>query len=116
MKDALAYVVLLLGGIITATVGAVAHRAYPPFGLVACLAMVLLTAVFARTWLGFAGLGLFAGAWAVLTFVWALEGPAGSVLIVQDGLGVGWLVGSGIAITLAALVPSRLLVGADGSR
>ncbi|MFW7414423.1 hypothetical protein [Demequina sp. SO4-18] len=116
MKDSLAYVVLLSGGLITATVGAVAHRTYPPLGLVMCLLMVALGAAFARTWLAWPGLGVFAGAWMTMTFVWALEGPGGSVLIVQDPLGIGWLAGGSIAIVVASLLPSRLLVGGHGPR
>ncbi|MFW2513958.1 hypothetical protein ACNI3K_09290 [Demequina sp. SO4-13] len=116
MKDSLGYAVLLGGGLVTATVGAVAHRTYPPFGVVMCLLMVALGAAFARTWLAWPGLALFAGAWMAMTFVWALEGPGGSVLIVQDPLGVAWLAGGSIAIVVAAVVPSRLLVGAHGPR
>lgn len=116
MKDALGYAVLLIGGLIVASVGAVAHRAYPPIGVVLCVAMVVLAATFARTWLSWLGIGVFAGAWMTMTFVWALEGPGGSVLIVQDDLGIGWLVGASLAIVAAALLPSKLLVGARGTR
>ncbi|WP_062135930.1 hypothetical protein [Demequina aestuarii] len=116
MKDVLGFAVLLFGGVITASVGAVAHRGFPPLGVVLCVMMVALGAVFARTWLGWAGLGLFAGAWMTMTFVWALEGPGGSVLIVQDALGIGWLAGGAIAIVAASVMPSRLLVGAHGPR
>ncbi|MFN3867190.1 MAG: hypothetical protein ACK4MD_10835 [Demequina sp.] len=116
MKDLLGYTVLLFGGIITASVGAVAHRGYPPLGVVLCVIMVALAGTFARTWLGWGGLGLFAGAWITMTFVWALEGPGGSVLIIQDALGVGWLVGGSLAIMVAALMPAKLLVGAHGPR
>lgn len=116
MKDALGYAVLIIGGVIVASVGAVAHRAYPWLGVALCVAMVALAAAFARTWLSWSGLGLFAGAWMTMTFVWALEGPGGSVLIVQDRLGVGWLVGGALAVVVAALLPSTLLVGARGTR
>lgn len=116
MKDVLGYAVLLIGGVITASVGAVAHRGFAPLGVVLCVLMVGLGAAFARTWLAWTGLGLFAGAWMTMTFVWALEGPGGSVLIVQDALGVGWLAGGALAIVAAAVVPSRLLVGAHGPR
>lgn len=116
MKVVLGYAVLLIGGVITASVGAVAHRGFPPLGVALCVIMVAMGAAFARTWLGWAGLGLFAGAWMTMTFVWALEGPGGSVLIVQDALGIGWLVGGAVAIVAAAVVPTRLLVGAHGPR
>ncbi|WP_084106033.1 hypothetical protein [Demequina sp. NBRC 110056] len=116
MKDALAYLVLIAGGIITASVGAVAHRGYVPWGLVASILMVGLAAVFSRAWLGFTGLGVFAGAWLVATFVWSLNGPGGSVLIVQDAVGVAWLAGATVMIVASALVPTRVLVGAHGTR
>ncbi|MFV0634209.1 hypothetical protein [Demequina sp.] len=115
MKDALAYAVLACGGVITASVGAVAHRGYPPFGVLACVVMVALAAVFARAWLGYGGLGVFAGTWMVATFVWSLEGPGGSVLIAQDALGVAWLAGASIVIVAASVVPSKWLVGEHGT-
>lgn len=116
MKEVLGYGVLLAGGIIVASVGAVAHRGNAPLGVILCVAMVALGATFARTWLSWLGLGLFAGAWTAMTFVWAMEGPGGSVLIVQDALGVGWLVGGALAIVVASVLPSKVLVGAHGAR
>ncbi|WP_084039389.1 hypothetical protein [Demequina sp. NBRC 110053] len=116
MKVALAYAVLAVGGLITASVGAVAHRGYAPWGLVASILMVGLAAVFSRAWLGFTGLTLFAGAWLVATFVWSLNGPGGSVLIVQDALGIAWLAGATMMVVASALVPTRILVGDHGTR
>lgn len=113
MRDSLGYVVLALAGLLTATVGAVAYRSIPPFGVVIAIVMVLAAAVFARAWLSWSGLGVFAGLWAMTTMVWSLNGPGGSVLIAQDGLGVTWLVGAGVAIVIAAFVPKKLLVGED---
>jgi len=115
MKVALAYLVLAAGGLITASVGAVAHRGYPPLGVIGAVVMVAFAAVFARTWLGFAGLAVFAGTWVAMTLVWSLDGPGGSVLIAQDGLGISWLVGSAVVIVAASIVPSRVLVGGHGS-
>lgn len=116
MKEVLGYAVLLAGGIIVASVGAVAHRGYPPFGVVLCVLMVALGATFARTWLSWSGLSLFAGAWLAMTFVWALEGPGGSMLIIQDALGIGWLGGGALAIVTASVLPTKVLVGAHGAR
>lgn len=116
MKDALGYAIVVLGGLITASVGAVAHRGFPPYGAIASIAMVACAAVFARAWLGFAGVGAFAAAWLVMTFVWALEGPGGSVLIAQDSLGIAWLVGGTVMIMAASVVPTKLLAGEHGTR
>lgn len=116
MKDALGYLVLALGGIITASVGAVAHRGYPPFGLIGSVLMVGLAAVFARAWLGFTGVGVLGGAWVLATFVWSMNGPGGSVLIAQDALGIGWLVGGTLMVVAASVVPTKVLVGGHGSR
>ena len=116
MKDALGYAVLAVGGIITASVGAVAHRGYAPFGLIASIAMVGLAALFARTWLGFAGIGVLGGGWVIATFVWSMNGPGGSVLIAQDALGIGWLLGGTLMIVAASVVPNKVLVGGHGSR
>lgn len=111
MKVVLGYAVLVAGGIVSASVGAVAHRSVPPIGLIGCVVMVLFAAAFARAWLGWAGLGVLAGAWLVTTSVWALEGSGGSVLIVQDAWGIGWLVGAAVAIVAVSVIPSRVLVG-----
>lgn len=116
MKVVLAYSVLVAGGLVTATVGAVAYRSIPPFGLLGCVAMVLLASLFARTWLGWAGLGAYAGVWLTATSVWALEGSGGSVLIVQDAWGIGWLIGAAAAIVVAAALPARVLVGRNVAR
>lgn len=116
MKVVLGYVVLVVGGIITATVGAVAYRSTPPLGLIGCVLMVLFAAAFARAWLGWSGLGAYAGVWLVTTSLWALEGSGGSVLIVQDAWGIGWLVGAVIAIVVVSVLPTRVLVGSHVSR
>lgn len=111
MKHALAYVVVVVAGLATAGVGAVAHRAFPPVGLIAAVVMVLFAAAFSRAWLTWSGLAAFASGWGVATFVLALEGSGGSVLIAQDALGLGWLIGCAIAIVAAAAIPSRMIVG-----
>ncbi len=116
MKQALGYLVLIGGGIVTASVGAVAYRSIPPVGVIGCVLMVLLAATFARTWLSWSGLATFAGTWMAATFVWALEGPAGSVLIAQDALGVGWLAGAAAAIIVTSTLPRKVLVGDYGAR
>lgn len=105
------YLILALGGAIVATVGSVAYRSIPPFGVILACVMVLFTAVFARTWLSWTGLGLFAAVWMSLTFVWTLEGPGGSVLIAADTLGYAWLAGGVAAIIVAAVLPRKMLVG-----
>ena len=111
MKDSVGYLVLLVSGAIVATVGSVAYRSIPPFGVALAIVMVALAAVFARAWLSWTGLGLFAAVWMSVTFVWTLAGPGGSVLIAADTLGYAWLAGGVIAIVVAALLPKKLLVG-----
>ncbi len=111
MKDSVGYLVLLVSGAIVATVGSVAYRSIPPFGVALAIVMVAFAAVFARAWLSWTGLGLFAAVWMSVTFVWTLAGPGGSVLIAADTLGYAWLAGGVIAIVVAALLPKKLLVG-----
>ena len=111
MKDSLGYVILAVAGLLVATVGSVAYRSIPPFGVALCVAMVLMGAVFARTWLSWSGLGIYALLCVGAVFLWTLEGPGGSVLIAADGLGYGWLAGAAGAIVVAALLPRKLLVG-----
>lgn len=116
MKVVLGYIVLVAGGLVTATVGAVAYRSIPPLGLIGCVVMVLFASLFARAWLGWTGLGAYAGVWLMATSIWALEGSGGSVLIVQDAWGIGWLAGAAVAIMVAAVVPTRVLVGSNVAR
>lgn len=113
MKDTVGYVVVSLAGLLTATVGAVAYRSLAPWGAVMAILMVLAAAIFARAWLSWTGLGLYAGLWGMATLVWSLNGPGGSVLIAQDVLGITWLVGAAVAIVVAAVLPVKLLVGDD---
>jgi len=111
IRSALAYVVLALAGLVTALVGATAHRALPPIGAVLCIVLMIAATVFARSWKDWLGVSIFAGFWAVMTYVLALEGPGGSVLIATDGLGYSWLIGGAAAIVVVCMVPRTLLFG-----
>ncbi|WP_061963894.1 hypothetical protein [Demequina aurantiaca] len=111
IRSALGYLVLAIVGLIAALVGASAYRAIAPFGLVLCILLMLVATVFARTWKEWSGIAVFAGAWAVLTYVLSLEGPGGSLLIATDGYGYGWLFGGSLAIVVVCLIPRRVLFG-----
>ena len=113
LKRILGLVALLFIGAAVAAVGALSHRTYPYVGVAAVIAMTLTAALFARLWHDWAGLSAFAGAWAVVVFVLAQEGPGGSVLIVDDALGKMYLLGSAIAIVIVAMVPGFLLKGRE---
>lgn len=95
-------------GAITALVGAGAHRALGWTGLGLCLAMMVAATVFARAWRGFVGLTAMAVPWTVLTIMFAMPGPGGSLLIVQDAHGLAWVYGGAAAFAVAALAPRRL--------
>ena len=111
VKSLLSYALVAMIGLVVAVVGVGAHRASPYIGIILALVMVGAAAIFARAWKSWAGLGLFAGSWLVLTTVFAGEGPGGSALIADDRLGLMWAIGGGVLIVLAAAVPRRLLVG-----
>jgi hypothetical protein len=111
IRSALAYVVLAVAGVVIALVGASAHRAVPPVGVILSIVLVLCATVFARSWKNWSGIGVFAGAWAIMTYVVSLEGPGGSVLIATDALGYAWLIGGVLAIIVVCMVPRSLLFG-----
>jgi len=111
MRRALEIVVSAALGAIVAAVGAVAYRSYPPIGVVLCVFLVLMAAVFVRTWGGWLGVIAFVVPFLALTYVFTREGPGGSLLIAPDGLGYGWLYGSAGAIVIASMLPVRLLGG-----
>jgi uncharacterized membrane protein len=112
MRRAFEIVLSALLGVIVASVGAVAHRGYPPFGVILSVLLVLLAAIFARTWASWLGVVCFAVPYVALTFMFTQEGPGGSVLIAADALGYGWIYGGAAAVVVASLVPVRLLGGA----
>ena len=111
MRRALEILVSGLLGAIVATVGAVAHRSIPPFGVILSVLLVLMAAIFARTWSGWLGMIAFAVPYVALTYIFTREGPGGSLLIAPDGLGYGWLYGGAGAVVIACLLPARMLGG-----
>ncbi len=113
MRRALGLGGLLLMGAAVATIGTLSHREYPYVGLVAVVVMTFTGALFARAWHDWAGLALYSGAWALVVFLLAQEGPGGSVLIVDGALGRAFLLGSAAAIVLVSFIPSFLIKGRD---
>lgn len=111
IRSVVAYAVLAIAGIVTAMVGASAHRSIPPFGPILSILLVVAMALFARSWKDWAGIGASAGLWAVATALLSLEGPGGSVLIAQDALGYSWLIGGMLAIMIVSMVPRSVLFG-----
>ena len=98
---------LLLGGLVGAT-GTVIHRAWTPWGVMGCLALVLASAVLARAWVGLLGLLAYGIGWVVVVQVLSLTGPGGDVLIpAGQVIGYVWIVGGMLMIAVAAFVPRR---------
>lgn len=98
-------------GVVVGLVGVMAHRAYPWFGLAAVLVLTLVAAIFVRTWSGRSALGVFTAGLAIALAIFAQEGPGGGLLLVDDALGWSYLIGAPSAIVLAALIPTKVLVG-----
>lgn len=111
MRRAVEVLVSALLGAIVAVVGSIAHRSYPPIGVVLSVLLVLMATVFVRTWSGWTGVVAFAVPFAALTYIFTREGPGGSLLIAPDGLGYGWLYGGAGAVVIACLLPARMLGG-----
>ncbi|HEY5514883.1 MAG TPA: hypothetical protein VIK12_01585 [Pengzhenrongella sp.] len=99
---------LVLGGLVGAA-GTVMHRAVVPWGIAACLALVLASAVGVRAWIGLVGLlGYGLGLVAVVQ-VLSLKGPGGDVLVpAGQTIGYVWVVGGMLMVAVAAFAPARL--------
>lgn len=101
----------LLGGVIGAA-GTVLHRAWMPWGVVACLALVLASAVLARAWVGLTGLLVYGIAWVVVVQVLSLTGPGGDVLIPAGQIvGYAWILGGLVMMAVAAFAPRAWFAG-----
>ncbi len=111
MRRALEIVVCALLGAIVAAVGAVAYRSYPPIGVILSVFLVLVAAVFVRTWSRWVGVIAFAVPYVALSVLFSRTGPGGSLLIAPDALGYGWLYGGAGAVVIACLLPARMLGG-----
>ncbi len=98
-------------GAVSAIVGGIAHRGFPPFGVILSVLLVLLAAVFVRTWSGWTGVIAFAVPFVILTYLFTRVGPGGSLLIAGDTLGWSWIYGGAGAVVIACLLPPRLLGG-----
>jgi hypothetical protein len=98
-------------GAVSAIVGGIAHRSYPPVGVILSVLLVLMAAVFVRTWAGWTGVIAFAVPFVILTYLFTRVGPGGSLLIANDGLGWSWLYGGAGAVVIACLLPARMLGG-----
>ena len=97
--------VVVFGGVAGA-VGTVLHRAYQPWGVAACLLLVLASAVLARAWLGLVGLLAYGIGWIVVVQALSLKGPGGDVLIpAGQGIGYVWLVGGMLMVAAGAFAP-----------
>ncbi|HEY0117607.1 MAG TPA: hypothetical protein VGC04_02380 [Cellulomonas sp.] len=102
-------VATLVLGLVVGAVGTVMHRWHEPWGVVACLALVVAAAVTSRAWAGWPTWIAYAG--GVFFAVQALSqtGPGGDVLI-PSGQVIGWVwvIGSiGLALVIG-LLPARL--------
>lgn len=98
----------LLLGLLAGTLGTVMHRALRPWGLLLCLALVLVVVVLSRAWAGWFGYVAGTGGTLIAVQVLAGGGPGGDVLVPAGDLwGWAWALGALAAVALAALVPRR---------
>lgn len=109
----LPYLLLGVAGVITATVGTSAHRAYDPWGLILALVAVAAVGFFARALRRWAGFGVYGLVLVTLIGIYSMTGPNGSVLIAGDSRGYIWIVGSLVVLGAVALIPRRLIEGSE---
>lgn len=83
------------------------HWAHVPFGLLLALATLTVGALTARALAKGAGLLGFAVGAVVAVQAMAFVGVGGDVLVPGDTLGMVWLLGSVLAVGLAAFLPDR---------
>lgn len=105
----LAVLLALALGVIVAVVGAAAYRDMPWLGVSLCVALVLFSMLFVRSWASWSGVIAFAVPWAALTYVFTREGPGGSLLIPEDTLAYAWIYGGTAAIVLVSVLPPSLV-------
>ena len=105
----------LVLGVVVGAVGTVMHRWHEPWGVVICLALVVMASVTARAWAGWPAWVAYAGGVFFAVQAMAQTGPGGDVLVPSGQLiGWVWVIGS-IGLALATgLLPARLF--RDGSR
>lgn len=98
----------LLLGVLAGTLGTVMHRAIRPWGLVLCLALVLVVVLTARALSGWYGYVAAVGGLFVSVQVLSGGGPGGDVLVPADDLwGWAWVLGCVLAAVAVAFVPRR---------
>jgi hypothetical protein len=110
----------LVAGLVLGAFGTVMHRSVPPWGAVLALALVLAVAVAMRAWSGLVALLGFGIGVLVSVQLLTQTGPGGDVLVPTGDrvgwvwLGWFWVLGSVVAVVVAALLPRRWFV--DGAR
>ena len=110
LRNIVATVALALAGFFVAIVGTAAHRYEPYWGTIMAISLVLVSALFSRAWRAWTGLSVFAGAWAaLLLFLTYVDGPGGSIVILDDALGIAWYLGGSAAVVAVAFVPRRFV-------
>ncbi|WP_448631501.1 hypothetical protein [Cellulomonas soli] len=95
-------------GLLVGTLGTVMHRWSWPWGVILCLALVLVAGVTARAWGGGVPVIGYAGGLFLAVQVLAQRGPGGDVLVpAGDTYGWVWIGGAALAVATVALVPRR---------
>lgn len=100
-----------VAGLAVGVLGTAVHRAVPPWGLALALASVLSGAVLARGLAGGVGLATLGGALLLVTQAANTFRPGGDLIIVGDGLGYAWLLGSALTCAGVAFLPVRWFTG-----
>lgn len=109
-----ALVAAVVLGVVVAVAGTLVHRwdaAGWPAGLLLALATAALAAVAARAGAGGAGVVLYGLAALVTSQVMAFVSPGGDVLVTDEAIGYGWLLGLPLSTVVAALTPGRWYSG-----
>ncbi|MBN2177713.1 MAG: hypothetical protein JW722_08705 [Demequinaceae bacterium] len=115
LRMVMPYGALAFLGILVAVVGTGGHRYEPPLGPACVLLLVVTAGTFARTWMSWTGLLVYAEAWiGVVLLVYFVRGPGESIVLLGDNLGKIWMFGGSIAAVVPAFIPRRFVT--DGTR
>jgi hypothetical protein len=105
-RSTLAFAGLAFAAFLGAIVSVSAHRYHPHWGSALVIAFVLSSATFARAFRAWLGLGVYATVWFVTVYLlFAVRGPGGSVVVLDDAPGRTLLIGGSLAIVAAAFLP-----------
>lgn len=92
-------------GLATGVLGTVVHRSQPPLGLILALTAVVSGTVLVRALAGLLGVAVAGGTLLLVTQLLSTVRRGGDIIVADDGLGYGWLLGAVVAVAVVVFLP-----------